>query len=145
MGEQLLVLFGNFKLTFSHIGTFQMVMTQYTLPPVWKKIVIVIVLLVIASIILGRFFCGWLCPFGFYMDVLTRIRKTTRLRHLHFSEKTNAAIAQSRYIIIAVILILSVIFGFIRHFWHPAYSRHHTCGTHRTSRQCRQHRRSLFV
>ena len=76
-----------------------------------EKIGIVIGLLVVASIILGRFFCGWLCPFGLYMDVLTRIRKTSRLRHLHFSEKTNAAIAQSRYIIIAVILILSVIFA----------------------------------
>ncbi|MGA3061519.1 MAG: 4Fe-4S binding protein, partial [Candidatus Bathyarchaeia archaeon] len=76
-----------------------------------EKIVIVVGLLVIASIILGRFFCGWLCPFGLYMDALTRIRKTSRLRHLHFSEKTNATIAQSRYIIIAVILILSIIFA----------------------------------
>lgn len=65
----------------------------------------------LASIILGRFFCGWICPFGLYMDVLTRIRKTSWLRHLHFSEKTNAAIAQSRYIIIAFILLLSVSFA----------------------------------
>jgi len=76
-----------------------------------EKIGLVIGLVLIASIILGRFFCGWLCPFGLYMDVLTRIRKTSRLRYLHFSEKTNAAIAQSRYIIIAVILILSVVFA----------------------------------
>jgi ferredoxin len=76
-----------------------------------EKIGIVIALLIIASVILGRLFCGWLCPFGLYMDLLTRIRKTSRLRHLHFSKKTNAAIAQSRYIIIAVILILSVIFA----------------------------------
>ncbi len=26
---------------------------------------------------------------------------------------------------------------FIRHFWHPAYSRHHTCRTHGTSGHCR--------
>ncbi len=76
-----------------------------------EKIGIVIGLLVIASIILGKFFCGWICPFGLYMDVLTRIRKTSRLRHLHFSEKTNSAISQSRYIIIAVVLILSIIFA----------------------------------
>jgi len=76
-----------------------------------EKIGIVIGLVALASIILGRFFCGWICPFGLYMDVLTRIRKTTRLRHLHFSEKTNAALAQSRYVIIAVFLILSVIFA----------------------------------
>lgn len=76
-----------------------------------EKIIIVVGLVMIASIILGRFFCGWLCPFGLYMDALTRIRKTTRLRYLNFSEKTNAAIGQSRYIIIAIILILSVIFA----------------------------------
>jgi formate hydrogenlyase subunit 6/NADH:ubiquinone oxidoreductase subunit I len=76
-----------------------------------EKIGIVIGLVAVASIILGRFFCGWLCPFGLYMDVLTRIRKASRLRHLHFSEKTNTALAQSRYIIIAVFLILSVIFA----------------------------------
>jgi ferredoxin len=76
-----------------------------------EKLAIVFGLIIVASIILGRFFCGWLCPFGLYMDVLTRIRKATRLRHLHTSEKTNAALAQSRYIIIAVMLILCVIFA----------------------------------
>ena len=76
-----------------------------------EKIGIVIGLVALASIILGRFFCGWLCPFGLYMDVLTRIRKATRLRHLHLSEKTNTALGQSRYIIIAVFLILTVIFA----------------------------------
>jgi ferredoxin len=76
-----------------------------------EKIGIVIGLVAVASVVLGRFFCGWLCPFGLYMDVLTRIRKALRLRHLSFSEKTNTALGQSRYIIIAVFLILSVIFG----------------------------------
>ena len=61
--------------------------------------------------VLGRFFCGWLCPFGLYQDVLTRIRKAVRRRHLSFSEKTNTALGQSRYIIIAMFLILSVIFA----------------------------------
>ena len=83
-----------------------------------EKIGIVIGLMALASIILGRFFCGWLCPFGLYMDVLTRIRKASRLRHLHFSEKTNTALTQSRYIIIAVFLILSVIFASYAIFGH---------------------------
>jgi formate hydrogenlyase subunit 6/NADH:ubiquinone oxidoreductase subunit I len=34
-----------------------------------------------------------------------------RLRHLSFSEKTNKALAQSRWVIIAIFLILSVIFA----------------------------------
>jgi ferredoxin-type protein NapH len=76
-----------------------------------EKLAIVFGSLVVASLILGRFFCGWLCPFGLYQDVLTRIRKSARLRHLSFSEKTSTALGQSRYIIIAVFLILSVIFA----------------------------------
>jgi len=74
-----------------------------------EMIGIVIALVAIASIVLGRTFCGWLCPFGFYQDILTRIRKLTRLKHIRFSEKTNTVLSQSRYIIIAVVLIFSVI------------------------------------
>jgi ferredoxin-type protein NapH len=76
-----------------------------------EKLAIVVGMIVAASVILGRFFCGWLCPFGLYQDVLTRIRKSLRLRHLSFSEKTNQMLGQSRYVIIAAILILSVILG----------------------------------
>ncbi|HMK95236.1 MAG TPA: 4Fe-4S binding protein [Candidatus Limnocylindrales bacterium] len=76
-----------------------------------EKIGVVISMLVVAAIVLGRFFCGWLCPFGLYQDVLTRIRKVVKKRHLTLSEKTNTALAQSRYLIIAVMLILSVIFA----------------------------------
>jgi polyferredoxin len=76
-----------------------------------EKLAIVFGSVAAASIVLGRFFCGWLCPFGLYMDVLTRVRKALRLRHLRLSEKTNTALGQLRYIIIAVFLILSVIFG----------------------------------
>jgi len=83
-----------------------------------EKIGIVIGLVAVAAIILGRFFCGWLCPFGLYQDVLTRIRKATRLPHLNFSEKTNKALGQSRWVIIAVFLILSVIFASYAIFGH---------------------------
>jgi ferredoxin-type protein NapH len=76
-----------------------------------EKIAIVIGMLVVASVILGRLFCGWLCPFGLYQDLLTRIRKSARRRHLSFSEKTNKKLGQSRYIIIAVFMILSFIFA----------------------------------
>jgi len=76
-----------------------------------EKIGIVMGLTVTAAIILGRSFCGWICPFGLYQDALTRVRKSARLRHLSFSQKTNTALGQSRYIIIAVFMILSVIFA----------------------------------
>jgi ferredoxin-type protein NapH len=76
-----------------------------------EKLAVVLGLVVGMSIILGRFFCGWLCPFGLYMDLITRVRKVFKKRHLSFSEKTSTALGQFRYIIIALFLILSVIFG----------------------------------
>ncbi len=76
-----------------------------------EKLGIVLGLIALSAIVLGRFFCGWLCPFGLYQDILTRIRKATRLKHLSFSEKTNKALGQSRWVIIAIFLILSVIFA----------------------------------
>jgi len=82
----------------------------YSLPGL-EMIGITVGMLVVAAIILGRAFCGWLCPFGLYQDALTRLRKSSRLRHLSFSDKTNAKLGQSRYIIIAVFMILSVIFA----------------------------------
>ena len=76
-----------------------------------EMLAIVFGLVITMSIILGRFFCGWICPFGLYMDLLTRFRKILKKRHLSFSEKTNTALGQLRYIIIAIFLILSIIFG----------------------------------
>jgi ferredoxin-type protein NapH len=76
-----------------------------------EKLAIVVGLVVLMSVVLGRFFCGWLCPFGLYMDILTRLRKATGKRHLSFGQKGSAKLRQFSYIIIAVFLILSVIFG----------------------------------
>ena len=76
-----------------------------------EKIGVVLGSLIVAAIVFGRSYCGWLCPFGLFQDVLTRIRKATKLQHRSFSETTNKRLSQSRYIIIATIILLSVIFG----------------------------------
>ncbi|PVX23357.1 MAG: hypothetical protein CW691_10825 [Candidatus Bathyarchaeum sp.] len=76
-----------------------------------QRLAIATGLLVVFSLIFGRFLCGWVCPFGLYMDLLTRLRKTLRIRHWTLSERTNEMLRQARYLIIAVFLILSVILG----------------------------------
>jgi Pyruvate/2-oxoacid:ferredoxin oxidoreductase delta subunit len=76
-----------------------------------EKIGIVIASLIVASVVLGKFFCGWICPFGLYMDVLTRIRKITGRRHLQLSDKISAKVSQLKYVIIAATLLLSVVFA----------------------------------
>lgn len=76
-----------------------------------ERLAVVFGLVIGMSILLGRFFCGWFCPFGLYMDFLTKIRKTLKMGHLTFSEKTNKALGQFRFILIAAFLVLSFIFG----------------------------------
>jgi ferredoxin len=76
-----------------------------------EKIGVVIGSLIVAALVFGRSYCGWLCPFGLFQDILTRIRKVTKLRHRTFSESTSKKLGQSRYVIIAIFMILSVIFG----------------------------------
>ena len=79
--------------------------------PGLEKLAIVVGSLVAFAVVLGRWGCGWLCPFGVYQDILSRIRKSTRLKHLSTSPKTNKKLGQVSYLIIAVSLILSVIFA----------------------------------
>ena len=76
-----------------------------------ERLAIAAGLLIVMSVIFGRFLCGWICPFGLYMDLLTRLRKALRIRHWTLSDRTNEALRQGRYLIIAAFLILSAILG----------------------------------
>lgn len=66
-------------------------------------------LIVLMSVILGRFFCGWICPFGLYMDLLSKLRKTLRIGYWRLSKKLNDAVRQIRYPIIASLFIIPAI------------------------------------
>ena len=76
-----------------------------------ERIAMVLGIMIVMSFAIGRGFCGWICPFGLYNDLMIRLRKIFRKPHLSFSEKTNKSLRQLRYIIIAAFLILSVILG----------------------------------
>jgi ferredoxin-type protein NapH len=67
--------------------------------------------IILLSVLLGKFFCGWICPFGLYMDLLSRLRKALKIEHRNFSDRFNEKFHQLGYVILALIIILSVIFG----------------------------------
>jgi polyferredoxin len=83
---------------------------DYLLPGL-ERLAIVIGLVAIASIALGRFWCGWICPFGLYLDIMTRLRKALHIKHRNFSPKFNEKFHQLSYIILALMIILSVLFA----------------------------------
>ena len=76
-----------------------------------ERLAVVFGVIILAAVILGRFFCGWVCPFGLYLDVLTRIRKALRIRKRRLSDKFNQRLHQLSYVILAVVIIICVVFG----------------------------------
>jgi polyferredoxin len=77
--------------------------------PIW--LVVVLATIFILTLFIGRFFCGWLCPFGLYLDVITLIRKAVNVRYRNLSEKLNRALHVLRYAILIFFLILPFLLG----------------------------------
>jgi len=78
-----------------------------------ERITVVLLLIVGLTAVFGRFFCGWLCPFALYMDLLTRLRKALRIRYWKLPDKLNDALHILRYVIIGVILLLVLVVGYL--------------------------------
>jgi polyferredoxin len=60
------------------------------------------------TLFLGRFYCGWLCPFGLIMDIETLVRKALKIRNRILPDKLNKALHQSRYAILLFFLFVPV-------------------------------------
>lgn len=71
--------------------------------PVWQLVVLIVIL--VMPIVLGRFFCGWLCPFGLYMDALTLIRRVFKIRYRSLPDKLNKFLHNFRYVLLLFFLI----------------------------------------
>ena len=55
------------------------------------------------SIIIGRFFCGWICPFGTTIDIFSRLRKKQKEKHYR-------KLKSIKYVIL-VVLFISALFS----------------------------------
>ena len=74
-----------------------------------------VVLLLIAglTVVFGRFFCGWICPFALYMDLITRLRKIFKIPYWNLPDKINNALHVLRYAILGAILLMVLVLGYI--------------------------------
>jgi polyferredoxin len=75
--------------------------------PVWLLVMLIVIL--VMPIVLGRFFCGWLCPFGLYMDLITAVRKAFKIRHRDLPDRLNKFLHNLRYVLLLIFLILPFI------------------------------------
>lgn len=71
----------------------------------WNWLVIAVVVFVLPPFI-GRFFCGWLCPFGFYMDLISLLRRALKIRYWNLPDKLNKMLHKLRYLIVSSLLLL---------------------------------------
>jgi ferredoxin-type protein NapH len=70
----------------------------------WPSLVLGAIILV--TIVFGRFFCGWICPFGLYMDLITIVRTSLKIRYWKLSDRLNNALHILRYAIVGGVLAL---------------------------------------
>jgi ferredoxin-type protein NapH len=73
---------------------------------VWKGLLLAVIM--VATFFFGRAFCGWICPFGLYMDLITLFRNLLRISHWSLPEKLNKSLHKLRYVIALVILTLAL-------------------------------------
>ena len=66
----------------------------------------VLIIVFTMTIVLGRLYCGWLCPFGLLMDLTIMLRKAFSIRYRNIPEKLNKRLHQSRYFILLFFLFL---------------------------------------
>ncbi|HDQ06316.1 MAG TPA: 4Fe-4S binding protein [Candidatus Bathyarchaeota archaeon] len=64
---------------------------------------LIIVIIIGATLFLGRLFCGWVCPFGLYMDLITLLRRSLKIRYWSYSERLNRILHRIRYVILLII------------------------------------------
>jgi len=75
----------------------------------WPSILTVAIILM--PFVVGRFFCGWICPFGLYMDLTTFVRKAFKMRYWNLPEKVNVYLHNFRYVLAASVLALPLLYG----------------------------------
>ena len=76
---------------------------------------LLVAVILLMPIILGRFFCGWVCPFGLVMDALTIIRKTLKIPYVNLPDKFNKLLHNFRYVILLFFFALTIYLNIIEH------------------------------
>jgi ferredoxin-type protein NapH len=60
------------------------------------------------TIVLGRFYCGWLCPLGLIMDLTVYARKALKMPYRLIPDNLNKILHKSRYVIFLFFLFVPI-------------------------------------
>ena len=75
----------------------------YTIPLLY-----VLIILLVITLFIGKFYCGWLCPFALVMDLESLLRKALKIRHRIIPDKLNKSLHQLRYVILLFFLLIPI-------------------------------------
>ncbi|MCR3760742.1 FMN-binding protein [Clostridium felsineum] len=102
----LFLLPGLFVLSFSQIGTLysNIIKGNFNFIALFPAISTTLVTL-ITTILLGRFFCGWMCSFGFMNDVIYMLSSKIFKTKFKISEKTDKFLKTLKYILLIFIVL----------------------------------------
>jgi ferredoxin-type protein NapH len=78
----------------------------------WNWLVLDSILL--STVFFGRFFCGWICPLGFYLDLTTYAQRLVGVRHLTMPRRVNDSLQLLRYFLACMVLIFPITFGLLQ-------------------------------
>jgi polyferredoxin len=76
-----------------------------------------ILFFLVLAILLGRLWCGWVCPLGFIQDVLNFIRRSVKVKLFFLSEKTKRIFRGISYTLLISIIILSIVSSISSFAW----------------------------
>lgn len=62
----------------------------------------------LATVLVGNAFCGWICPFGAVQDAITWVRDKLRIRPLSVPASVDTVLRYGRFVVLAIVLYFSV-------------------------------------
>lgn len=76
-----------------------------------KYRLIVLLISLLSALLFGRLWCGYVCPLGFYQEILSFLRKNTRIPSVHNAKKVQLLVRVLKWIVFAGFLFSVVFWG----------------------------------
>lgn len=86
----------------------QWITTGEYVPKTHPSNVVLLVGLLLATLVSGAAFCGWICPFGTLQDALTWLRERTRIPAVNVPAKIDRWLRYGRFVTLALILYMTI-------------------------------------
>ncbi len=78
----------------------------------YMDLVIPLLIFGVLILVLGRFWCAWLCPLGLSQDLLTRLRRWIGWKRVELPPKWSVVLHQMKYLALFLIIFYTLALGF---------------------------------